>query len=272
MQIPDFLIIGAMKAGTTTLYRDLSAHPGIYLPEEKEPETLLRFGNDDAAIIRDYKSLLGRAPEGSLTGEASTGYTKRPMNEGVAERARRICGPKLRMIYLTRDPIKRIVSHYMHDIGQGYLDTSFDDAVRHNSRFVDISRYEWQIAPWRECFGDDAILRLRFEEYIRNRAATVRAVCHFLGIDPAATPEPAVQEAFNASNRKPIAASTLSRGFINSRFYQRTLKPSLPKSLRDLGRNLLPTKALAINVEVTPSTRTWLEAQLALDEPFCAAK
>ena len=94
MQIPDFLIVGAMKAGTTTLYRDLSGHPGIYLPEEKEPETLVRFGNDEAAILRDYKSLLGRSPKGALTGEASTVYTKRPLHEGVAERAWRICGPR----------------------------------------------------------------------------------------------------------------------------------------------------------------------------------
>ena len=126
----------------------------------------------------------------------------------------------------------------MHDIGQRNLYASFDEAVRQHPRFVDISRYEWQIAPWRECFGADAILLLKFEDYVRDRAGTVRAVCRFLGTDPDAARDPDAEEAFNASNRKPIAASPLSRGLIGSRFYQRTLKPMLPKGLRDLGRNL----------------------------------
>ena len=53
--LPDFLIIGAMKAGTTTLYRDLELHPQIFLPQEKEPETLVSLGDDLLAMAADYR-------------------------------------------------------------------------------------------------------------------------------------------------------------------------------------------------------------------------
>lgn len=87
MRRPDFLIIGAMKAGTTTLYRDLVDHPNIFLPEQKEPNTLVMYGSDMRRIIDDYASLFARSPQDAICGEASTAYTKRPDNEGVAARA-----------------------------------------------------------------------------------------------------------------------------------------------------------------------------------------
>ena len=263
MRVPDFLIIGAMKAGTTTLFRDLSGHPGLFLPEEKEPETLVRFGDRDDQIRADFASLFARADAAHLCGEASTAYTKRPDNEGVAARALRICGPNLRLIHLTRNPVGRAVSHYKHDVGQKYQDKPFDEAVRRDHRYVDYSRYAWQLAPWVEAFGEDALLRLSFEDYVRDRHGTAQRVCAFLGLDPALLPPLEEDKAFNASDGKPVATNAVTRALVGSRFYQRRLKNLVPQNLRHRAYHLLLPKAPKLVVTIDDATRNFLEERLA---------
>lgn len=262
--LPDFLIVGAMKAGTTTLYRDLCLHPDIHMPAEKEPETLVRFGDDMDAARRDYASLLRFAKPGAIRGEASTAYTKRPRNEGVAERARVLLGPELKLVYLRRDPIKRIISHYKHDIGLGYTRQSFEAAVTHDPLYLAISRYDWQIAPWIAAFGEPAVLQLDFETYVRDRQEVARRVCAHIGVDPHRLPPVNDNAAFNASDHKPVARSSLTRALVASRLYQRVAKPFIPTALRDRARQALP-KAEPVEVTVTPEMRGWLEDRLADD-------
>ncbi|WP_396593044.1 sulfotransferase family protein [Brevundimonas sp. R86498] len=259
--LPDFLIVGAMKAGTTTLYRDLSLHPDIHMPAEKEPETLVGFDGDLARIRRDYASLFRFAPAGSVRGEASTAYTKRPLYEGVAARAREVCGPALRIIYLRRDPVKRIVSHYKHAVGLGQTDLPFDAAVRTDPLYVSISRYDWQISPWIEAFGEDAVLQLEFETYVRDRQGVTKRACAHLGVDPERLPSVDADAAFNASDYKPVARAGLARAIVESRLYQRLAKPLLPEALRERARQTLP-KAEPVEVVVTDETRRLLNQSL----------
>lgn len=229
--VPDFLVIGAMKAGTTSLYRDLIGHPQIFLPEEKEPETLVRHGGDLRAVAGDYASLLGRARPGQLKGEASTAYAKRPDHEGVAEMARRVCGPLLKVIYITRDPIARIVSQYRHEFGLGEVTEDIGTAVLKYPRYVNYSRYDWQLEPWRSVFGEEQVMVLAFERYIAERVATVREVCGFLGVDPDLLPEVDPDQAFNANEGK-LVPKGVWKGLVASRLYQRGIKPLVPHGLR----------------------------------------
>ncbi len=116
MRLPDFLIIGAQKAGTTTLYRDLLANPAIFLPIDKEPGNLCE---DD--LLTDtgrsaYARHFANASTDQLCGEATTSHTKRPDVLGVPARARRLLGDKLKVIYLVREPISRIISHHHHEL------------------------------------------------------------------------------------------------------------------------------------------------------------
>src|SRR5262245_34426917 len=85
---PDFLIVGAMKAGTTSLHRDLNLHPQIFLPEEKEPEGLCHDRVLSARGRRRYARLFRPSRAGQMRGEASTAYTKLPEWQGVPARAR----------------------------------------------------------------------------------------------------------------------------------------------------------------------------------------
>lgn len=230
--VPDFLIIGAMKAGTTTLFRDLAMHPMLYLPEEKEPETLVVHGTNVGAVLGDYRSLFLRAGEGRLKGEASTAYTKRPDHEGAADMALEVCGPTLKLIYLTRDPLKRIVSQYRHEFGLGEVSEDINTAVLKYPRYVAYSRYEWQLAPWRKGFGESNLLVLSFEDYIGDRQNTVRRVCKFLGVDPMLLPNIDVERAFNANDGK-LVPKGFWKGVVASKLYQRSIKPWVPRGLRE---------------------------------------
>lgn len=262
--VPDFLIIGAMKAGTTTLFRDLVGHPQFYLPEEKEPETLVSHNGDLSAVLDDYRSLFMRAREGQLKGEASTAYTKRPDHEGAAEIAMRVCGPGLKLIYLTRDPIKRIVSQYRHDYGLGDVLEDIDTAVLKYPRYVAYSRYDWQLTPWRQLFGEANLLVLSFEDYISNRNETVRRVCSFLGADPALLPEIDAKQSFNANDGK-LVPKGFWKSLVGSRIYQRGLKPLIPHffRVRVAGRVLSP--AIASSGELSTSALVHLENRLQQD-------
>lgn len=254
MSKPNFLIIGAMKAGTTTLYRDLHGHPQLFLPEQKEPDTLAHFGDDMDAIHRDYASLFAMAKAGQLLGEASTSYTKRPDHGDVARRALEICGPDLKLIYLTRDPVKRAVSQYMHEFGQEQVKEPLNKALLQHPRFAQYSAYDYQLAPWITHFGEKNLLVRRFEDYVSNRSALLGEVCAFLGIDAALLPPPAEDRAFNASERKPTPKGIMN-AFVRSRFYQRAVKPRVPWVLRDKVMRLVLPKVSAPTDRLEDDTR-----------------
>src|SRR5690242_12371158 len=105
-RLPSFIIIGAMKSATSTLYDQLLLQPGIFLPTLKEPN----FFSDDQQYSRGldwYKSLFSEAQSTDLLGEASTHYTKLPTYPRTIERMRGVLDQP-RLIYVMRHPIDRL--------------------------------------------------------------------------------------------------------------------------------------------------------------------
>lgn len=262
-KVPHFLIIGAMKAGTTTLYRDLVGHPDIFLPQEKEPETLVRFGEDDQRILDDYQSLFRPSRPGQLLGEASTAYTKRPDQEGVAERALRICGSELRLIYLTREPVSRIISQYKHERALGLVSGTLDEAVLEYGRYVAYSRYDWQLAPWIEAFGEANILCIKFEDYVGDRKSVVDKVLEFLGAPVLDKAD--YSAAFNTAEGK-LVARGIWKTVVGSPFYQRNIKPRVPFWLRQSVSGMVLTPAPKDDSKLSADTRDKLLLALQDDK------
>ena len=123
----------------------------------------------------------GRA---SVRGESSPHYTNRPRFEGVAERMRSVLADA-RLVYMVRDPIDRMLSHYLHNVGGGYDDRTLADAFADpESAYVTRSRYFFQLEPYLEEFGQERIEIVGREELKRDRPATMRRVFAFLGVDP----------------------------------------------------------------------------------------
>ena len=113
---PDFLVIGAMKAGSTTLHTYLSRHPDLYLHERKEPGFFSREERY-ARGIEWYRALFADARPDQLCAESSTCYTRWPHFADVAPRIRQHV-PEVRFVYIMRDPVARAYSHYAHMMGE----------------------------------------------------------------------------------------------------------------------------------------------------------
>lgn len=179
MSLPDFLIIGAMKCGTTTLQAQLAAQDGVFMTTPKEPN----FFSDDAVFARGldwYRDLFRPARPGDRKGEASTHYTKLPTHPRTLERLRP-CYPRLRLIYMIRDPLHRAVSHYIHEWSEGRMgDDPVAEFARH-SEMVDYGCYARQIAPWIEAYGAEAVLLTSLEQLKADPQAELTRIARHIG-------------------------------------------------------------------------------------------
>jgi hypothetical protein len=237
--MPHFLIIGAMKSGTTTLYRDLLKHSSIFFPVDKEPGNLIDPGVLTEAGRVAYARLFSKAAVNAVCGEASTIYTKLPDFTGAAEQARKLLGPDLKIIYIMREPVSRTLSHHYHNYCIGTATSDVNQAVFEDPQFLNYSRYAMQLEPWVSSFGREAILPVRFEDYIADRRAGAASVWRFLGVDP--RPE-LVDDSiiYNDSKKKPASRGFLywlSRGTV----YRQFVRPLLSESTKDkLRKAFLP--------------------------------
>jgi hypothetical protein len=181
-RLPDFVVIGAMKAGTTSLFEYLRAHPDVYMSPLKEVDYFVRELNWSRGI--EWYARQFRRGEGvRAVGEASPSYTKYPEYAGVPERMTRLL-PDARLIYLVRDPIERIRSHYQHRAMTGSETAPIDVAVLHDARYIDPSRYAMQLERYLRWYPRDRILVIASEELRDDRVATMRRVHDFVRVDP----------------------------------------------------------------------------------------
>ena len=225
--LPDFLIIGAQKSGTTTLYADLECQAAICMSSVKEPSVLVRFAEPEEAA-RYYGHLFEAQSSHRRFGEASTLYTQIPTYSGIPERARRILGPDLRLLYVLRNPVERALSHHYHAYSRGRAGRDVDHAVRADPMFVDHGRYAMQLQAWLDQFGRDAVLVRRFEDYVVDRAAAVRRVGEFLGVSV----DPARIQGEREFNKGGDQIAGYLRPIITSDFYKLWLRRAVPDGLR----------------------------------------
>ncbi len=185
--LPNLIVIGGLKCGTTSLHHYLNLHPQIAMSRPKE----LNF------FVAELNWPLGPEwyaghfdPRAPVRGESSPHYTNRPAFAGVAERMRATLGETARLIYVVRDPIDRMLSHYVHNVGGGYDDRPLEEALGDpGSSYVARSRYFFQLEPYLDAFGRDRIRIVSREELKRARPETMRRTFEFCGVDPGFTSE-----------------------------------------------------------------------------------
>src|SRR5262245_52999483 len=135
---PDFIVIGAMKSATTTLHEQLARQPGIFMSHPKEPN----FFSDDAIYARSwgwYGELFRRAGPADLRGESSTHYTKLPTYPRTIDRVKRDL-PRLKLIYVMRHPIDRLISQYVHEVTAGRISAGLREALDCHPELIDYGR------------------------------------------------------------------------------------------------------------------------------------
>jgi Sulfotransferase family len=176
---PDFVVIGAMKSATTTLHEQLSRQPGIFMSSPKEPN----FFSDDDQYARGwawYESLFRQASAADLRGESSTHYTKLPTYPRTVGRMVRDL-PRLKLIYVMRHPIERLVSQYVHEVTAGRIAVGLREALTRHPELIDYSRYSTQLQPFLDAYGFGAVLPVFFPRLVTNSQAELERIGRFLG-------------------------------------------------------------------------------------------
>lgn len=235
-RLPDFLVIGAMKCGTTTLYYDLLALPSVFMPD-KESDFLCKEISSD-----EYASHFQSGGSGTICGDVSPDYAKLPESADVVPRAKRLLPASTRIIFIIREPVARFISHHFHvhtSRGEDHMEMDINRAAREFPPLVNYSRYAMQLRPWIEAFGRDAVHVIKFEDYVADRIGTMVKVCEFLGIPPKAD-EIDTGAVYNRGDSKPVLTG-FWRSITQSGLYRRVLRPLFPLKTRDKIRNwLLP--------------------------------
>lgn len=181
-RLPDFFIIGAMKAATSSLHSQLAALDGVHMSTPKE----LYYFSDDPIFEKGlewYSAHFDDAEEDDLCGESSTHYSKLPTYPDTIERIRQYV-PDARFIYIMRHPIDRLESQYKHMWFQRETTAGFAEAVDGAvPELVDYSRYSMQLEPYLRTFGAERVLPLFVDGMRAEPDQTIGRVAEHIGLD-----------------------------------------------------------------------------------------
>ncbi len=266
MTFPTFLIIGTMKGGTTSLHRYLRQHPEVFMPERKE----LNFFLDEYAGppidppeernwsrgLTWYERQFAGAERERAVGEASANYSRYPTYPGVAERIAAVA-PNVKIVYLVRNPIDRVFSHYLHDVANGREKCPLHIAVRRDDRYLAPSRYATQVEHYLRVFSSGQLLLLKTDDLLARRAETVHRVLEFIGVDSNVP----LRLDFEAHRSSEKLEKTRALAFARQVRYRRFVPQPIRRRLRQLLANPLDTS----KIEVDKETREFLMTQFVSD-------
>src|SRR5919108_5357536 len=181
--LPNLIVIGAAKCGTTSLHEYLDEHPEISMSREKELHFFVDGKNWGRGLAWYESHFDSAAP---VRGESSPGYSAFPLYRGVPERMAETI-PEAKLIYLVRDPVQRIVSHYTHRTvnwpEMGTLEEALADPhIR--EWLVTPSRYWLQLEQYLSRFPAERILVVDSDELRASRIDVLARIFAFLDVDP----------------------------------------------------------------------------------------
>jgi hypothetical protein len=206
------LLIGAMKCGTTTLFKSLIQHPALAGAREKEPNFFTR------AELRDrgrgwYESFWDHDPARHAWAlEASTEYAKLPVCPSAAAFLRRVPAD-YRILYVVRDPLERLRSHYRHGLAQGFVQQPIHELLAPDA--VAFGNYHLQLWPYVLALGREKILALDHRELLADMPAVLRRATAFLGLDPGFRFQPVTrQNTGGYHDQRALAHMLTARGLL----------------------------------------------------------
>lgn len=204
--LPNFLIIGAPRAGTTTLYYWLQRHPEIYMSQEKEPgffafagqSYVLSYGRKVwlppySMDIEAYSALFQGSEGYPMRGEASTTYLASPKAPELIKQFL----PGVKLIAILRNPIDRAYSHYLFNCRHGSPVISFEQALQleekeRSNPFNDpsnwykyVGRYADHLKTYYSLFSAEQMRLYLFEDLVQNPKGLYKDILEFLEVDSA---------------------------------------------------------------------------------------
>ena len=193
----DFFIVGAPKAGTTSLYNYLNEHPFIYMSKIKEPNYFshdlisdqgMYYTNVKIGSEQKYHSLFSNDSHKTF-GEASVSYL---FYKEVPTRIHKY-NKNAKIIIVLRDPVERAFSHYLMDLRLGLVKCDFSDIIFNDcncknkelyfQQYVKVSKYYLQVKRYLDLFGKENVQIIDYEDLKKNRLGVLKKIFLFLGVD-----------------------------------------------------------------------------------------
>jgi hypothetical protein len=249
---PNLFLVGAAKAGTTSLYAELARHPEIYMSPMKEPHFFSRIEPaprweaffPHVSDEDQYLALFEGAGDEQVLGEASTSYL---WDGQAAERIKRAV-PEAKILIVLRDPVERAYSHYWNDVREGMEKRSLLDALDEEQRtepggwgvsslYIDCGRYAEQVTRYLDRFGARVHV-LFFEDFVSDEVSTIADIHSFLGVRPAAA-----EVAGQRMNPGSLPRNRLSGAVLASGRLRRVVRAAVPRHMRTRLREALLKQA-----------------------------
>lgn len=233
LRLPDFVIIGAMKSATTSLYRWLGDQPEVFLAWPKETDF---FSRDEVwhRGVESYAALFAAAAPEQTIGEASVSYSSPGRSAVVARRMAAIL-PAAQIVYVIRHPIERIRSHYRHEVQRGRERRPLGDVLREpENDYIGNSMYFTCLQPYLDSFAREQICTVRFDDLVGRPSPGWHAVLTHLGV--ADRPRPtSIHNVTVDKSQHTRAMSVLMR----SRLLRSGVVAKVPVGVRRVGRRLV---------------------------------
>ncbi|MGD1930943.1 MAG: sulfotransferase [Leptolyngbyaceae cyanobacterium] len=276
MTLPNFLIIGSAKGGTSSLHYYLRQHPQIFMPDLKEPRFfaleggILNFQNPDSAInynsittLREYESLFANVTNELGIGEASPLYL---YSEKAARRIKHYV-PDAKLMVILRNPVDRAFSCYTHLLREGYETLSFEAALKAESErrqnnwahlwhYREAGYYYRQLKPYFELFNPEQIKIYLFDEFKQDNHAVLTDIYDFLGVDRDFVPDMTRQNVSGMPKSR-----RLQKFFSQKNVFRSTIQAVMPKEIR----HTVAAKIKAWNIGKKPKLNPETRHQLMLE-------
>lgn len=245
--MPNFLLIGANKAGTTSLHNYLKQHPEIYMSRIKEPsffslegKTVDRSQRNYESVINnleDYQALFKKASSHKAIGESSTSYLCNPEAPGRIKKYI----PNVKLIAILRNPVDRAYSNYLMHLGWGLEDT-FDfskaidlakqrgtDNYLKNWHYTRLSFYYEQLTRYFEIFDRHQIKIYLYEDWKNNPNSVIEDIFRFLEVDENFRPDMSVKQNTSDNHRKELVRQYWDKKYP---VFKQLIKQIIPPAFR----------------------------------------
>lgn len=197
--LPNLLIVGAAKSGTTSLHNYLKQHPDLYMTDHKEPHFLI---NNEIGIkrvhkavtnIEDYQQMFEGSSEYKYRGESSVMYL--PFPEIAIPNIKKYLDDKVKIIIMLRNPVERAYAGYLHNIRYNTSESlSFEDAIKKSedryhanenmtpdTRYLHVGLYYNQVKQYFDTFGKNVHVII-YDDYVFDIDKSLKEVLDFLGV------------------------------------------------------------------------------------------
>ena len=232
---PNFFIVGAPRAGTTSLYEYLKITKGVYLPHFKEANYFAVSVDTDLLMLdnvkdkQEYLNLFKDVKDEVAVGDSSGLYLWDPKAAQLIHEV----SPNAKIIIILRDPIQRAYSHFLKLVNFNQDSHPFSESIKkaakappnYSGRVVDCGRYYEQVKRYFDLFGKENVRVYIYEEFFEDPRGFVKDILKFLGVD--SEPPDSVGEVYNALIEP---KGQIQKAIVRSNFMKKAGKKLMPKS------------------------------------------